>query len=47
VSFVALDDLAARGPFAPIFLSTQEPERHVDWLGKPPRSEEDQNDGLH
>jgi hypothetical protein len=47
VSFVALDDLAARGPFAPIFLSTQEPEQRVDWLGQPPRSEEDQTDGLH
>ncbi len=47
VSFVALDDLEARGPFAPIFLCTQEPERRVDWLGQPPRSEEDQHDGLH
>jgi hypothetical protein len=46
VSFVALDDLAARGPFAPIFLSTQEPEQRVDWLGQP-RPQEHQNDGLH
>jgi Replication-relaxation len=46
VSFVALDDLAARGPFAPIFLNTQEPERRVDWLGQLPR-EEDHNDALN
>lgn len=33
VSFVALDDLTAHGPFAPIFLTTQRPEERVDWLG--------------
>jgi hypothetical protein len=35
VSFVALDDLSARGPFAPIFLTAQHPEQRVDWLGQP------------
>ncbi|MGA2452133.1 MAG: replication-relaxation family protein [Solirubrobacteraceae bacterium] len=46
VWFVALDDLAAHGPFAPIFLSSQQPEQRVDWLGQP-RPQEHQNDGLH
>jgi hypothetical protein len=46
VSFVALDDLAARGPFAPIFLSTQQPGQPVDWLGQP-QPQEHENDGLH
>jgi hypothetical protein len=31
--FAALDDLSQRGPFAPIFYSTQQPEQPVDWLG--------------
>jgi hypothetical protein len=35
VSFVALDDLSTRGPFAPIFISAQQPEQSVDWLGEP------------
>jgi hypothetical protein len=35
VSFVALDDLSQRGPFAPIFFSAQQPEQPVDWLGQP------------
>jgi hypothetical protein len=45
-SFVALDDLCARGPFAPIFYSAQQPEQPVDWLGQP-RPQEQENDGLH
>jgi DNA-binding MarR family transcriptional regulator len=32
VSFVALDDLITRGPFAPVFLSAQHPGEPVDWL---------------
>ena len=46
VSFVALDDLSARGPFAPIFLSAQQPEQPVDWLGQP-RPQEHDNNALH
>jgi hypothetical protein len=46
VSFVALDDLSARGPFAPIFFSAQQPEQPVDWLGQP-RPQKHENDGLH
>lgn len=34
VSFVALDDLTERGPFAPIFLTTRRPEQPIDWLGQ-------------
>jgi hypothetical protein len=34
VSFVALDDLSAHGPFAPIF-SNAHPGQAVDWLGQP------------
>ena len=30
-----LEDLCERGPFAPIFIDSQNPERYVDWLGKP------------
>ncbi len=46
VSFVALDDLCARGPYAPIFLSAQQPEQPVDWLGQP-QPQEHENDALH
>jgi hypothetical protein len=46
VSFVALDDLCARGPFAPVFFSAQQSERPVDWLGQQ-GPQEHQNDGLH
>lgn len=46
LSFVALDDLARRGPFAPVFFSDQQPEQPVDWLGQP-RPQEQHNDGLH
>jgi Replication-relaxation len=30
-----LDDLSERGPFAPIFIDPQNPERYLDWLGQP------------
>lgn len=33
VSFVALADLAARGPFAPIFIPAETPDHYEDWLG--------------
>jgi hypothetical protein len=46
VSFVALDGLSARGPFAPIFLRAQQPEQPVDWLGQP-QPQEHKNDDLH
>ncbi len=46
VSFVALDDLSARGPYAPIFLNAQQPEQPIDWLGQPRSQKEQQNDGL-
>lgn len=39
VYFVALDDLVQRGPFAPIFHSTQLPDEPVDWLGQTPPKE--------
>ena len=35
VSICLLEDLQAEGPFAPIFLDPAEPDRPVDWLGKP------------
>jgi DNA-binding HxlR family transcriptional regulator len=34
VSFVALEDLMTHGPFAPIFLFAEHPDRQVDWLGR-------------
>jgi Replication-relaxation len=34
VAFVALDDLANEGPFAPIFTSAEHPSQTVDWLGQ-------------
>lgn len=37
LSFVALEDLWQRGPFASVFFSAQQPERPVDWLGRPRR----------
>ncbi len=30
-----LDDLAEHGPFAQIFIDPKNPERYLDWLGKP------------
>jgi Replication-relaxation len=30
-----LEDLCEHGPFAPIFIDPQNPERYLDWLGKP------------
>jgi hypothetical protein len=35
VSFVTLEDLTRQGPFAPIFVSAEHPEKLVDWLGQP------------
>jgi len=35
VSFVTLEDLSRQGPFAPIFVSAEHPEKPVDWLGQP------------
>jgi len=35
VSFVTLEDLTRQGPFAPIFVSAEHPEKFVDWLGQP------------
>ena len=34
LSICSLDDLVARGPFAPIFRSHRDPDRPVDWLGE-------------
>ena len=34
VSFVALEDLITRGPFAPVFLFAGHPGEAVDWLGQ-------------
>jgi hypothetical protein len=31
-SFVTLADLAARGPFAPIFIPAEQPDHYKDWL---------------
>lgn len=46
VSFVALDDLSAHGPFAPIFFSAQQPHQPIDWLSQP-QPQQHENDGLH
>lgn len=32
-SFVTLTDLAARGPFSPIFIPAEQPDHYKDWLG--------------
>jgi hypothetical protein len=32
VSFTTLTELAARGPFAPIFIDAEQPDRFTDWL---------------
>ncbi len=34
-SFVTLQSLIERGPFAAIFIDPEKPERYVDWLGQP------------
>lgn len=34
VSFASLDDLTAHGPFAPVFVIADAPERTVNWLGE-------------
>jgi len=36
LSFVALEDLLRKGPFAPIFTAADQPGQPVDWLGQPP-----------
>jgi len=41
VSFVALTDLESKGPFAPIFVTAQQPEQPVDWLGQPRPQEQE------
>lgn len=33
ISICLLEDLKAKGPFAPIFLNARDPERAVNWLG--------------
>ncbi len=35
ISFCLLEDLRAKGPFAPIFRDFRDPGRSVDWLGGP------------
>jgi hypothetical protein len=35
IQLVLLDDLFAHGPFAPIFIDPDRPERYRDWLGNP------------
>ena len=37
ISFVTLTDLAARGPFAPIFIPAEQPDHYEDWLGNTPQ----------
>jgi hypothetical protein len=34
VSFVSLADLTTRGPFAPIFITADQPDLKVNWLGE-------------
>ncbi len=34
ISFTTLPQLVAQGPFAPVFISADEPRRMVDWLGE-------------
>ena len=33
ISFCLLEDLQAKGPFAPIFRDVRDPGRRIDWLG--------------
>ena len=42
VSFVTLDDLTTQGPYAPIFITADQPERKVNWLGEARPSNERQ-----
>ena len=39
VSFVTLTDLTARGPYAPIFISAEQPDHYENWLGNTPQPE--------
>jgi hypothetical protein len=34
IALALLSDVAARGPFAPIFVDVRQPERELDWLGQ-------------
>lgn len=34
VTFVSLDDLTNHGPFSPIFITADNPERQLNWLGE-------------
>jgi hypothetical protein len=38
VSFASLDDLTGAGPFSPIFVTADDPERNVNWLGETTRT---------
>lgn len=44
-SFVTLTDLTARGPYAPIFISAEQPDHYENWLGNTPQPE-GEHDGL-
>jgi hypothetical protein len=44
-SFVTLTDLTTRGPFAPIFITAEQPGHYEDWLGNIPQPE-GEHDGL-
>jgi len=39
IAFCLLDELIARGPFSPIFLTLRDPQHWTDWLGATPASE--------
>jgi hypothetical protein len=39
VSFTTLTELAARGPFAPIFIDAEQPDHFTDWLTTPTGTE--------
>lgn len=39
ISICLLEDLKARGPFAPIFAAVRDPEKRVDWLDRAPQGE--------
>jgi hypothetical protein len=39
LSFVALEDLMSKGPFASIFTAIDHPDQPVDWLGQPQRKD--------
>jgi protein involved in plasmid replication-relaxation len=39
VSFTTLPELTARGPFAPIFISAEQPDHYRDWLDTKPKTQ--------